>query len=478
MGLYRIPITRDNTISTVNMYGNAGASQIVDVWGHYDDVKGVKYLARFLALANLTGLQAAIAAGDVPNVQTDATVTCLLNFFNITTAEPQAYDFTLEVYPLTASWTEGQGTRIDSFQTTGYSNWVQASPTGNWVSSGGDYDPISPGTATQYFETGAENLSVNFRTMLNNWLSGASANYGFIVKMNSTAEDLTASNTAINTQYWRKAFHGRTTNYPNYAPRIELQWNDKIADQRQMVNYGTAATLYLYNIVNGTYSDIDGITTYFPGTVTVSGLTADGSSAVTSNLTAARVKKGVYSVSVNLPVSAASYTAFQDVWSITSSASAVTPTVTQGFTPKSPVQNQQSVDWYKVSTKIIDWKGRGDDDAIFTKGMVKTFRVFNYQKTGKIEPVLVQSEKNSISSIASSAVSSLLVTDGYWRIVTTAFDTPDIDWQPLSYDSFSNYFTLDTNQLARQVSYRIQFKLNVEGETIIKSEYGNQFEIE
>lgn len=334
-------------------------------------------------------------------------------------------------------------------------------------------------SASQYFESGAENLAVNIRPMLNNWLGGVSANNGFIIKMNNVAESLTAATTATNFQYYRKSFHGRTTNYPNYAPRIELLWNDQIADQRQIANYGASTKLYLYNILNGRFSDIDGITTsYFPGMVSISGLTANGSSSVNLNsLSAARVKKGIYSVTFTVPVSAASYTAFSDVWAITSSSSAVTPNVVQGFYPTSPIQNQQSVDWYKVNTKIIDWKGRGEDGAMFTKGLVKTFRLFNYQKTGKVEPVLVQSEKNSISSVSSSTVPALIVTDGYWRLTTEAFGTPDIDWQPLSYDSFSNFFTLDTNQLSRQVLYRIEFKLNIEGETIINSEDNNIFAI-
>lgn len=460
MGLYRIPITKDTTISTYKTFGNAGASQIVDVWGFFDEITGKKYLARTLAQTSLTALQSAIASADVPDPAIDSTVTCELRFFNINHADTQAYDFTLWVFPATTNWAEGQGTRIDTWVTTGYACWASASPTASWVNSGGDYS-VDSSSASQYFETGYENLNVNIRTMLNNWLSGASANNGFFIRMNDVAEDLTGATTSNNAQYYRKSFHGRYTNFPNFAPFIELRWDDTITDQRNAIVYGNSSKLYFYNLVNGQFTDISG-SGNFSGYVSISGLSGGKYYTVNlQSLTASRVKKGIYSVSFTLPLTASSYTAFTDTWTITSSVSAVTPSIAQTFTAQSPVQNQQSVDFSKTNLKIINWKHDWD------KGNVLTKRVFVSQRTGKVETVLVQSEKNSISSIASSAVSSLVVTDGYYRVFVPAIGVADTDWTALGYDEWSNFFTLDTSQYARGVEFSLQFKLNIDGQTYL-----------
>src|SRR3990167_7487901 len=242
MSIYRVPIISDTTISTYSInpsitgLGSAGASQICDLWSWYNDKTNKKYLARILAKANVTALTDAINSGIAQSPVTDSTVTCNLKFFNINHANTQAYDFTAEVYSLTRSWTEGRGTRIDSMSITGISNWLSASNTAMWTTNGGDFK-VDSSSATQYFESGYENLNINIRTMLVNWLDGSSANNGFLIKMNGVAESTTGSGTA-NTQWYRKSFHGRATNFPNFAPYIQLEWDDAITDKRNIMTFG------------------------------------------------------------------------------------------------------------------------------------------------------------------------------------------------------------------------------------------------
>src|SRR5271157_994217 len=121
MGLLRIPLQSDTTITTFSLdptlrgLGNAGASPIVDVWAWYNYQINQKFLARTLAKLNLTALTNAVATNVIPNPINDSTVSCNLKFFNVNHAETQANGFTLQAFPMTRDWSEGSGLRIDTW---------------------------------------------------------------------------------------------------------------------------------------------------------------------------------------------------------------------------------------------------------------------------------------------------------------------------------------------------------------------------
>ena len=455
MGLYRAPLSKDNTISTYSSIlsltglGNAGNSQIVDLWGWYKYDTNKKYLARILGQVDINTIISEIAKETLPN-PLNSSVTCTLKFFNINHANPQAYDFTAEIYPVTTQWTEGRMNRIDSFTQQGVSNWLSASTSAVWTTAGGDYK-IDSSSATQYFETGFENLTANLSAMINNWISGVSANYGFIIKMDSTAESLTSTNE----QWYRKSFHSRSTNEPMFAPYLEFTWDDSIKDDRNTGVFGNSMNLYFYNTPNGIYTDIDSVTSSFPGTVTIS---SSLSSVSSLSVSAARVKKGVYKATFTYPLSGNSATAFYDTWTVTSSSSG--SPLTRNFYPLQSVTSQNNLSVYDVVFKVIDF-----ENGLIQKNTNVTKKIFIWQRTADIQP-LVQSELNSISSIAASTISSYISTNGFWRILNDA-DFVDMDWQPLSYDSESNFFSINSDNFAKNSSYKIEFKLDIQGQTLL-----------
>jgi hypothetical protein len=479
MSIYRIPITKDTTISTwsevptLRNFGNAGASQIADVWAEYRNDLNLRFLTRLLAEVSLTGLQAAIASGQIPDLQNNSSVSANLKFFNINHGDNVAYEFSLQVFPVTRAWQEGRGTRIDSFTNTGYANWISASNTADWTNPGGDF-VVDSSSSTQWFESGAEDLNVDVSKILKNWLAGSSANYGLVIKMDSVAENLTGS-VSTSTQYYRKAFHGRLTNYPNFAPYVQLQWNSVIQDSRKIAQFGQPVNLYFYNAPNANYTDIDGITIAFPGSVTISGLSAwtqtvtSGSGSTTSltsawisilTTTASHVKTGVYCSNFLLPVTASLFNQFSDVWTVSTAASAMTLSTQLYFHPTSTVSADTNFVENDLDFAIPNWHNFYNKDSLITK------KVYFFEKSANVQP-LVQSEKNSISSIASSTLSTYVTTNGWWRVVVPALGTVDVDWQPLEYDSSSNFFTFDVSNFARQIRYQLEFKTVIRGETII-----------
>ena len=370
MSLYRIPIIKDNTISTYSSIpsltglGNAGNSQIVDLWAKYDYKTGKKYLTRILGQIDINVINIAINNEEIPNPLSNS-ISCTLKFFNINHTEPQACDFTAQIFPVTTQWTEGRNNRIDSFTQEGVSNWLSASTSAAWITPGSDYK-IDSSSSTQYFETGFENLTANFNTMVNNWISGISANYGFVIKMDPTAE----SSSSTNEQWYRKSFHSRSTKEPMFAPYLEFAWDDSIKDDRNTGIFGSSMNLYFYNTPNGIFTDIDSITSNFPGTVTIS---SSLSSFSTLSLSASRVKKGVYKTTFAFPISGAAATAFYDTWTITSSSSGYP--LTRNFYPLRSVTSQNNFSVYDVVFKVIDF-----ENGLIQNGTTVIKKLFIWQR--------------------------------------------------------------------------------------------------
>ncbi len=182
MSFYRIPIVKNTSISTKGVSGNSGASTRLVVGGEYVQEKNTKYLYRVLLQIDSSSLSSDITNGYVTNITTDSTASAYLNLFNVLSENPNAYEFTIDIFPLTSLWSEGRGNREDTFSQVGYASWLNASSTGAWTLSGGDF-VIDSNSATQYFETGYENLSANIKSILNCWLNGTTANRGLIIKI-------------------------------------------------------------------------------------------------------------------------------------------------------------------------------------------------------------------------------------------------------------------------------------------------------
>lgn len=469
MGLFRLPVTKDTTISNysnggqLGQYGNAGQSQILDVWGNFDITQGEKFLTRFLMYFPVTSLSAAISNGTAPNINTDTTVTATLKVFNINHSESQAYDFNLQAFPITTYWAEGMGTRIDSFSESGVANWVSASVTAAWTTTGGDY-LIDSNSASQYFSTGFEDLAINIKPMLLNWYNGISANNGLIVKMDSTAESTTGT-TSASLQYYRKSFNSRTTNFLPYAPYVEIVWNNQIKDYRKIAKIGTTSNLFFYNFVNGVLTDVDSSTAFFPGSVTLSATTA-GSSALLSTCvslatltSSTRLKAGVYSVNFTLPNSATTYNTFYDTWTITSSSSAASLSSTLSFSALSPIGVEDNMDFKDVIVKVINLRNSIPKDQIIVQ------KLFIRDSSLNLAPLV----------ISSTAIPNTIVEDGAYRIKITNTGITDLDWTPLDFDKAGNFFTINASNFIRDVRYNVEFKLNIRGQTLIFSDPQNYF---
>ena len=251
MGLYRISLSGDNWITTESVSGNGGKDPVLNVAAKYVKNDGLKYISRILGIADFSSNSDVISkinSGYIPNPNLDTTVTATLKMFNVLHSELKAVSFNLNIHQVTSEWDEGSGIGFNEgndLLMTGYANYKQRKANTNWTTSGGDYYNIS-NSATQSFDTGDEDLSVDITSMVKDWISGASSNYGFIIKMTDDAENLTGS-TSASIDYFRKSLYARETHSLKW-PRIEIVWDDQIQDRRNIFTIGNSGYLYFYNI--------------------------------------------------------------------------------------------------------------------------------------------------------------------------------------------------------------------------------------
>lgn len=464
MSFKRYSLDKDTSISTLGVSGNSGASNILVVGGEYSQDKNKKYLYRILTFIDTNSITSDIINNKTVDITTNASASAYLKLSNVLLDVPNAYEFTILTHPLTRLWSEGRGNREDTFTQVGYASWLNASSTAAWTLSGGDY-VVDSNSSSQYFYTGYENLSANIKSILNNWLTGVSANNGLIIKMDDTAETITGS-TSTNTQYFKKAFYSRNTNYITKSPYVEIIWDGEIRDYRNIFSFGNSGNLYFYNIVNGVLADIDSITTKFPGHVTISGATAGVTSttfsSITSSISASRQEKGIYKVTFSLPLTSNVYNYFKDVWTITSSSSSISSSVEQVFTALSPINANSNFNITDVIVKLKDLKTQiNKDETIYQ-------RLFIKNNLPNILPVLT-------ASITS--VSSIIVEDGYYKILVDSTNEIYVDWQKLEFDKFNNFIKIDGSNFPRNIRFRIILKLNYLNQSFIIDKKENIFEI-
>jgi len=232
-----------------------------------------------------------------------------LKMFDVLHNDTVPSNFNVVLYPLSMSWDEGHGVDSNLFQDIGSCNWLTSS--GNttvWNLSGamsGGYvgqeliDYVTGSTSlgnlfvTQNFDDGTEDLSMNITTVCSATITNQIPDEGFILAFSGTEETDSYSR-------WIKRFFSRHTQYKEFAPRIEVSWNDSLKDNRSNFVFDYTGSLFFYNRMRGTLSTVTSASVN-QNTLTVE-MTAysasSGSSAIyTNTVTAYEIYTGIYSCS-------------------------------------------------------------------------------------------------------------------------------------------------------------------------------------
>lgn len=346
---------------------------------------------------------------------------------------PSSYD--VEIEQITRDWDEGNGVDIDSYSDKGFANWDKAKSNVFWTTQGGDTGSLR---TTFHFDAGDEDLFANITPIVNSWLTGGVANNGLMIHLSSTLE-------SGNSDYYYKSFHSKNTHFQDYRPFLEVRFDDSIKDDRDNFNYNLTGNLYLYNIVNGQYANLNNINN--TGSILVKINDLSGTiKIVTASFTGIT---GIYSSSFAITSASYSGSTFNDIWYSGSVA-----IITGSFTPfNNSLRTSDSPDSYIVT--LPNLKNNYDTNE------VAKIKMFNMAKN----------DFPAVAATSSNDINGLVFYKGYYRVINDItneevipFGTGSIETTRLSYNNDGNYFTIYMNSLSRRNVYRISFILYQDGE--------------
>ena len=469
--LFRSYATKDNTITnafeenltTRGTGSNMGASDILETFSIYAQASsGSSELARILIEFDTDELSSDRTAGKLP---ASGSVSWYLKMYNAPHSQTVPSNYDLVVSAVSSSWQEGYGIDMDFYSDLtndkSGSNWIQArnsasvSDDGKWTTVGGDYHATP--TFTQTFSTGLEDLEVDVSDLVEQWLSGSKANYGFGVRLADNFETYFSSSTGANTgsilhntsgqkrSFFTKKFFGRDSEFFFQKPVLEARWDSARRDDRGSFYASSSLasaednlnTLFLYNRIRGRLRDI-------PVAPTSASLrsTTTGANLYTGAVT--KESTGIYKADLYLDTTEST---LYDVWWVSASSG-----ITAYHTGTISVKSFQSYGYNPEDIYVVSMPGLRKE---YRKNQTHRLNLYVREKnwSPNIHTIAVQS---SIASqiIPSASFQLRRSIDDY---VVVPYGTGSTNHTGLSHDVSGNYFDLDTTYLEAGYLYEIQY---------------------
>lgn len=239
---------------------NVGAAGTLDIFKLYDVTRSGSVpnteISRALIHFDLKPLSNLVNAGTIDT--SNPSFWCKLHLTDVYGGQPTPVDFTIVVFPLSASFEEGFGKNISYYTDVDAANWLSSSVGTLWnisgaAGSGGatttcDYITASLSIAStkmaQTFRTGTENLVVDVTKIVSATLSGELPDAGFRLSLSASHEEDTKT-------YFIKRFASRNAFDETKHPRLIFGYDDSIDDDTQNLTFDTSGRIRLYNSIAG-----------------------------------------------------------------------------------------------------------------------------------------------------------------------------------------------------------------------------------
>jgi len=464
MGIKRYLAVQDNTITnaykgdlvTTGVSGNMGASDILEIYTISKQATTSSLeKSRVLIKFPVDEIETDVSGGLIKSYGSQPQY--YLRLFNAKHGEPQARNFVLSVYPISRSWTEGEGLDMEDFNDEYASNWISASDGVAWTTPGCDF--ITSGyTLSQSFDIGNEDLELNITSLVNNWMDGAITNNGVIVMLETSSYE-----NNIQKSYYTKKFFARGTEFFFKRPVIEARFDDHVQDDRGNFYFSSSLatgeqnlnTIYLYNRPRGVLQNIPAIGTgqvyvsVYSGSTTPAGsaltLVADGINVTAGSptvVTGGWVSTGVYSASFALTAAATPLETIFDVWHNGNLA-------TQYYTGSINMKSYSSYATPEDENYVCNITNL---KTVYDSNETANFRVYFRPRNWYPSIYTIASADPVVYPIVSASYSIYRITDNTVVIphLTSSCTTC------MSYDVSGNYFTLDMNLLQPDYSYGVE----------------------
>lgn len=304
--------------------GNVGLAGTLDLFKLHDlapDASNITdEVSRLLIHFNLQPLKDLWSSGSLDIA--DESFFCQISLKDVYGGQTTPANFTVSVFPLSASFNEGLGKDVVYFTDVDAANWLSSSRGVLWSSqgcnSGGGYSDscdyitgsstISNTEVKQEFILGTEDLLVDVTSIVSATIKGELPDRGFRISFSSSIE--TDNNT-----YFVKRFASRHAYDETKRPNLVFGFNDSISDDTQNLTFDTDCKINLYNYIKGdldnlvsSSSDITGSNCLKLKLVTETGgysLTFSGSQFTLGSNSVT----GTYTSTVNIPSSNANIAA-------------------------------------------------------------------------------------------------------------------------------------------------------------------------
>lgn len=303
--------------------GNVGIAGSLDLFKLYGvtTINGVAQteLSRLLLHFDLDPLRELVANGKIDT--THPSFKCQLSLKDVYGGQTTPNNFTINVFPLSASFDEGLGKDNAYYVDEDKANFISASRTSAWISEGcslacdaatvGDYITSSISQINtkvfQFFKTGEEDLLVDVTQIISATLKGDLPDSGFRISFDENIE--------VNDHtYFVKRFASRHAYDETKRPKLLVKFNDSIFDEETNLRLDSSkpASLFLYNYVDGQLrnlisasSDVNGTDCILLELKTEASGVGKYSLYFTGSQHFAGVNpvSGIYSASVSLPLS-------------------------------------------------------------------------------------------------------------------------------------------------------------------------------
>jgi hypothetical protein len=251
----------DRVINGLHTYnanvGGAGTCDLYKLYGFSSSgsVPNTE-LTRLLVHFDLDPVRELISSNKIDVSNTTFNAKLLLH--DVYGGQPTPSNFTIDVFALSASFTEGTGRDIVQYSDNDVCNWLTASSGVTWLLAGCSStasftssvpcDYFSDVKATQTF-IGEEDLFVDVTTIVSATLSNTIPDEGFRISFSSQIE-------SDEHTYFVKRFATRTAYDKTLAPKLIIRYDNSIQDDTQIACVNTPTTLFLYNYQGGELSNV------------------------------------------------------------------------------------------------------------------------------------------------------------------------------------------------------------------------------
>lgn len=232
-----------------------------------------------------------------------------LKLFNVVHPETVPRRLSVQVFPLTKDWEEGDGMDLDNYTDPGASaggtgaTWISPQKGISWETEGGDVGAQFVGT---YLEKGIEDIVLDVTDFVEDWIENPQGNYGLAIKIDDVEQ----------VSKYTKKISSRTSEFWFKRPILEACWNSSIDDRRNNFSRSSILrdssenlnTIYFYNYHGGVPRDLPD--TLLPVLVDVYE-DLELANIVLQDIPAYRVSEGIYAIDLELETSAL---VLYDVW--------------------------------------------------------------------------------------------------------------------------------------------------------------------